>query len=56
MNRRSRSPRATQTPPSLEMSLGRVLPEPRKPPPRIPEIAGTLFGTAVMLSLWLASS
>jgi hypothetical protein len=56
MNRKSRRPQVTQTQPSLEMGSGRVLPEPRKPAPRIAEIAGTIFGTLVMLSLWIASS
>jgi hypothetical protein len=56
MTRKSRRPRATQTQLPLDMGLGRVLPQPRKPSPRIAEIAGTIFGTAVMLSLWIASN
>jgi hypothetical protein len=55
MNRRSLTPSATQTQPPLELGLGRLLPQPRARLTRIAEIAGMIFATLVVLSLWLVS-
>jgi hypothetical protein len=46
MNRRSLTPRATQTQPPLEMDT---------PAPRIAEIAGTIFAALVVLLLWVVT-